>query len=154
MHILLATDTRHAADAYTLTRRMCEELNYPSQPEKDAFIEYVLFERTYLAIFVAYNANNEPVGQVILTRRLDPYMPGYFGEMQSLYVVPEARKSGIADKLVDALMAEAPKRGYKGVQWYVFRNNQASLTFFARRGMTPKEQPDFVEFVQPVITDQ
>jgi len=63
-----------------------------------------------------------------------------WAEILALYVVPEARGRGIADRLVAAAIAWAQERHYERVQLYVTAANHAARQCYRRMGFQPVQE--------------
>ena len=72
--------------------------------------------------------------------RLDPgdgLLPGLAGEVQELYVVPEARLDGLSGRLATAAVGWLRERGAGTVRTLVCADNAASQEFWQARGFEP-----------------
>ncbi|MHB1413652.1 MAG: GNAT family N-acetyltransferase [Chloroflexota bacterium] len=80
--------------------------------------------------------NDTPVGLIMMQARLDSriFQHRRWLELWALYVVPEARGRGVADRLLSAGLAWGQAHGYHRVQLYVTATNQQAKRFYAHRG--------------------
>ena len=81
------------------------------------------------ALYIAfYNAT--PVGCIAL----QPLREAKTCEMKRLYVVPDARKIGVGDALVQALLLEAQRLGYTTMKLDTLERLQAALKLYVKYG--------------------
>ena len=94
-----------------------------------------LVERTQ---FVALADGRRPVGTVGARPGGDRHT-----ELVSMWVAPEARRTGVADRLVAAVIEEARVRGSDGVVLWVSEGNEPAERLYARHGFarTGRIQP-------------
>jgi ribosomal protein S18 acetylase RimI-like enzyme len=86
--------------------------------------------------FVAEDAAGRPVGQLMVTYEWSDWRNGQFWWIQSVYVLPAARRSGVFRALydhVDALARSSP--GVCGLRLYVELDNAAAQRTYQRCGM-------------------
>lgn len=89
---------------------------------------------TILATFVLYDEQT-PIGHACV-RRLDADLAGEL-EMKRLFVRPDSRGSGAADRLLAAVEREAVDRGAARLLIHTGDRQVAALKFYARHGYTP-----------------
>ena len=61
-------------------------------------------------------SEGQPLGVVVLNECAAIYAGGDFGEITELYVRPEARSLGVAARLVEAAIVEAPRHGWHRIE--------------------------------------
>ena len=83
---------------------------------------------------MAYDEDG-PVGHACL-RALAGAMAGDL-EIKRMYVVPDARGSGVADALLAAVERRAPDEGVSRVVIHTGDRQLAALRFYERHGYTP-----------------
>jgi GNAT superfamily N-acetyltransferase len=54
------------------------------------------------------------------------------GFLDDLFVVPQARGSGVAEALVDAIAAEGRRRGWSWLRWFTAEDNYRARAFYDR----------------------
>lgn len=83
--------------------------------------------------------DDQPVGVVSLRidKREDEDTP--YGELFGLWVKPQLRGSGIADKLLDALLERARSQELGAVIYWVGTDNAPAVAFASSRGFLPTE---------------
>jgi len=79
--------------------------------------------------------DGRPVGQMAYTFEWSDWRNGWFWWLQSVYVVPEARRKGVFRALFRELLALARKAGdVIGVRLYVEADNQIGQATYRRLG--------------------
>lgn len=81
--------------------------------------------------------NNEMVGVVAL-KDLSHYRAGYC-EMKRMYVAPQARKDGVGEKLVKALLEDAQKRGYTAMVLDTLNKLEKAVRLYSRLGFEVRD---------------
>lgn len=94
----------------------------------------VLDPATVLVTVVAYEGDR-PVGHACL-RRLGGVMAGDL-EIKRMFVEPDARGSGVADALLEAVEQHARDEGVPRVVIHTGDRQLAALRFYQRHGYTP-----------------
>jgi ribosomal protein S18 acetylase RimI-like enzyme len=95
-----------------------------------------LGDRAHGRYFVAEDDAGHPVGQLMVTYEWSDWRNGQFWWIQSVYVLPAARKQGVFRALydhVDALTRSTP--GVIGLRLYVESDNVAAQRTYERCGM-------------------
>lgn len=83
-------------------------------------------------------ADGEPVGQLMLTWEWSDWRNGYFWWIQSVYVTPQMRRSGVFGALCRHVEKEAGARSdVCGLRLYVERENEAARAVYDRLGIPP-----------------
>lgn len=93
------------------------------------------------AVYVAESDAGEIIGQSIV--RVEPARPlatgpapEEYGLMVTIYVVPEARRAGAAERLVDQAEAWMRKHGLERAATNTGQHNQKLIRLFEKRGYT------------------
>ncbi|MDR3692842.1 MAG: GNAT family N-acetyltransferase [Fimbriimonas sp.] len=106
----------------------------------DSVIEPILCEERFrtairerpVARFVALSEDGQVVGFVTECRPCS--LEGYDAEIGSLYVDPEASRSGIGAKLVDAMVARFKAQGCRSMAIHTLAQNRIGCAFYAKIG--------------------
>lgn len=86
--------------------------------------------------FVAEDAAGQAVGQLMITYEWSDWRDGQFWWIQSVYVLPQARRSGVFRALYDHVDALARgTEGVIGLRLYVEADNVAARRTYERCGM-------------------
>ena len=98
--------------------------------------------------FVAVSGE-EPLGGLLLTYEWSDWRNGVFWWIQSVYVVPSARGTGVFRKLYEHVLERArASRDVCGLRLYVDHENQIAQEVYAALGMTAARYRMFeVDFV-------
>lgn len=81
--------------------------------------------------------NGRIVAQTMTTREWSDWRDGWFWWIQSVYVAPEARRTGLFRKIYDTITAAARERGdVIGIRLYVERDNAGAQRTYENLGMT------------------
>jgi ribosomal protein S18 acetylase RimI-like enzyme len=86
--------------------------------------------------FIAEDASGNPVGQLMITYEWSDWRNGQFWWIQSVHVLPAARRTGVFRALydhIDALARSTP--GVIGLRLYVEAENATALRTYERCGM-------------------
>lgn len=75
------------------------------------------------------------LGQVMVTYEWSDWRDGLFWWIQSVYVLPEARRLGAFSALHDAVGTRARREGAIGLRLYVYHSNSLAQDVYRRRGM-------------------
>lgn len=133
-----------AADALLISRIIANSWRGAYQALIDPVYLSRLPDETWLASMrtwldsgrmYGYIAESEgfPVGCVVYGRARDEAL-GNWGEIVSLYVLPEVMGRGIGTQLLDAACAALREDGYPHVYLWSIRGNTQAERFYCRRG--------------------
>lgn len=76
------------------------------------------------------------IGQLMLTKEWSDWRCGYWWWIQSVYVAPEARRSGVYRALYQSVLDDADREGdVRGVRLYVEHENTRAQATYAALGM-------------------
>jgi GNAT superfamily N-acetyltransferase len=96
----------------------------------------VLDDATKGFYLVAEDASGEVIGQLMVTFEWSDWRDGVFWWIQSVYVVPEARRTGVYRALYErVLRLAADDGGVCGVRLYVERENEPAMSTYRALGM-------------------
>lgn len=76
-----------------------------------------------------------PVGQLMITREWSDWRAAHVWWIQSVYVLPAARRHGVYRALHDAAVAAAREAGAAGLRLYVDARNARAMATYASMGM-------------------
>ena len=93
----------------------------------------------------------EPVGLALLAGQTDAplFRHRRWAELAALYVVPEARRAGVADLLVVNGLAWAREQGYARLRLWVTAANAGARHFYAKAGFRPIQEVWALELGAP-----
>ena len=75
------------------------------------------------------------VGQSMVTLEWSDWRNGFWWWFQSVYVLPEDRKSGVFRSLYEHIQSEAKKAGAPGLRLYVEKENEGAKRTYLAMGM-------------------
>ena len=75
--------------------------------------------------YLVYTENNAIQGWIGVGKANDYYSDEMIGIIPEIYVLPQYRKQGIAEKLCEEALRQLKEKGYKKVQLNVFSGNHA-----------------------------
>ena len=99
-------------------------------------VDAVLEHPAHGRYFIAEDNAREPLGQLMVTYEWSDWRNGQFWWLQSVYVVPEARRRGVFQAMydhVDALVRATP--GVCGLRLYVETDNSRAQRTYERCGL-------------------
>jgi len=96
-------------------------------------VENVLRDETRGVYFVA--EENEVVGQLLITREWSDWRCGFYWWIQSVYVAPRARRSGVYRGLHQHVVDEARRAKVLAIKLYVDRENRVGRATYEALGM-------------------
>lgn len=94
-----------------------------------------VFERPGRGIYLIAELAGQPVGCLMLTYEWSDWRGGEFWWIQSVYVVPPARRQGVFRALYEAARQRAVEAGAVGLRLYVETENGAAQATYAGLGM-------------------
>jgi GNAT superfamily N-acetyltransferase len=101
-------------------------------PIADRVWAWLLDPAHVLEGLVACDANGEIIGIAHVRACPRPLSGCDIGFVDDMYVAPEARGSGAADVLVEALRALAVERGWSALRWITQHFNERGRAFYDR----------------------
>jgi len=108
-----------------------------------------LLDRPELGFYVVAQQNDEIVGCLMVTTEWSDWRNGSFWWIQSVYVLPRARRQGVYRRLYEFVKAEAgKKKDVCGFRLYVERENVAAQKTYASLGMVETEYKLYEELKQ------
>jgi GNAT superfamily N-acetyltransferase len=120
-----------------LMRQFYAESDFPLDRDwaANAFSELIA-EPTRGAVWLL-GVDGHPVGHAVLTVRFAMEFGGLSAYIDDLFVQAAHRRQGIARAGLDALVAEAIRRGCKSLHVEVAPTNVAATTLYSRFGLVP-----------------
>ncbi len=107
-------------------------------------VDAVLRDATKGRYFVA-KKNQHIVGQAMITLEWSDWRNCHWWWIQSVYVAPEARRSGVFRALYDEMMKRSQEEGAQGLRLYVERDNRSAQAVYSALGMK-RSHYDLFEF--------
>lgn len=96
-------------------------------------VRHVLADSTLGVYYVAEAL--EVVGQVLVTREWSDWRCGFYWWIQSVYVAPRARRTGVYRALHEHVVSEARAKGVLALRLYVDRANHGARSTYEALGM-------------------
>jgi len=91
-----------------------------------------------LGVYYLAARDGSPVGQLLITYEFSDWRNGVFWWIQSVYVTPAARRTGVYRALHEHVAREARAAGNVcGLRLYTDRNNVVAQEVYRRLGLTP-----------------
>jgi ribosomal protein S18 acetylase RimI-like enzyme len=120
-----------------LMREFYAESSFPLDLEWAArSFSQLIDEPSRGAVWVV-TVNGAPAGHVVLSLRFTMEFGGLSAYIDDLFVKPECRRQGAARAGLDALIAEARRRGCRSLHVEVDPGNVAATTLYRRYGLVP-----------------
>jgi len=107
----------------------------------------VVFDNPARGFYIVAEANDEPIGSLLVTPEWSDWRNGLFWWIQSLYVLPKWRRRGVFRSLYAFVKDMARQDGtIRGLRLYVETQNTIARACYENQGMTPSiytlyEQP-------------
>ncbi|UGB45556.1 GNAT family N-acetyltransferase [Frateuria edaphi] len=96
-----------------------------------------VFDEPRRGFYLLAERNGMPVGSLLVTYEWSDWRCGDFWWIQSVYVVPAARRGGVFRALYAAVRDKARAAGAVGLRLYVETENQRAQRTYAELGMEP-----------------
>jgi GNAT superfamily N-acetyltransferase len=91
-----------------------------------------------LGVYYVAERDGRPVGQLLITHEFSDWRDGVFWWIQSVYVSPAARRTGVYRALHEHVASEARAAGdVCGLRLYTDRANAVAQEVYRRLGMSP-----------------
>jgi ribosomal protein S18 acetylase RimI-like enzyme len=84
--------------------------------------------------WVAESRNGEVVGSISVVTEWSNFRGGYYWWVQSLFIVPEHRGSGLVELLLETIADAARAAGALDLRLYVLQSNQRAVAAYRRCG--------------------
>lgn len=122
----------------------------PLQPQRLAHGIGTLLREPARGFYLVAERADTRVGTLMVTYEWSDWRGGDFWWIQSVYVLPTARREGVYAALHTAVRARAQAAGAVGLRLYVEQDNARAQQTYRRLGMTPTHYRLFEEeFVAP-----
>ena len=95
-----------------------------------------LLEQRAAGCYWIAEINGERVGQTMVTYEWSDWRNRIVWWIQSVYVVPEARRHGVFKQLYTHIRSEAARAGAGGIRLYVENRNERAQQVYASLGMS------------------
>ncbi|WP_304452263.1 GNAT family N-acetyltransferase [Nocardiopsis sp. YSL2] len=114
----------------------------PPAPDLGQRLAALLFDtpEPRLACLVAESAGGEVVGYATCSPELSTWAGREYLHMDCLFLRDGTRGQGLGAQLVDAVVAEARRRGLDEVRWQTPAWNEGATRFYDRLGARAKEK--------------
>ncbi|MEL7023729.1 MAG: GNAT family N-acetyltransferase [Pseudomonadota bacterium] len=80
-------------------------------------------------------ADEQPVGQIMVTKEWSDWRNGFFWWIQSVYVEPDWRQRGVFRALYQSVKTEALAQHAVGLRLYVEKDNESAIATYISMGM-------------------
>ncbi|MEO0366815.1 MAG: GNAT family N-acetyltransferase [Pseudomonadota bacterium] len=80
-------------------------------------------------------ADEQPVGQIMVTKEWSDWRNGFFWWIQSVYVEPDWRQRGVFRALYQSVKTEALAQHAVGLRLYVEKANKSAIATYESMGM-------------------
>ncbi|WEN15441.1 GNAT family N-acetyltransferase [Rhodanobacter sp. AS-Z3] len=94
-----------------------------------------VFEQAQRGFYLVAERDGEPVGSLLVTREWSDWRCGDFWWVQSVYVVPAARRAGVFRALYAEVEQRAAQSGAVGLRLYVETENRHAQATYEGLGM-------------------
>jgi len=84
--------------------------------------------------WMAESQNAKPVGEISVVTEWSNFRGGYYWWVQSLFIVPEHRGTGLVDLLLDFVAAESRAADALDLRLYVLQSNHRAIASYRRCG--------------------
>jgi len=96
---------------------------------------FAVFDDPSKGTYYVAEDNNNVVASLMITPEWSDWRNSNIWWFQSVYVLPEARRSGIFRKMYDFIKEEAIKQGIPGLRLYVEKDNLRAQQTYMAMGM-------------------
>lgn len=103
-----------------------------------------------ITVQIAYD-NDVPMGCIAYGRSRDDGLP-HWGEIVSLYFIPDYMGKGYGNKLMDKALFDMLQQGFKNVYLWVLEDNIRAQKFYEKNGFICSEEKNVIDISgQPFI---
>ena len=106
-------------------------------------IQAAIAESRYGFILVALDDGGEPIGVAYAASLLSLEHGGISGWLEELYVLPKRRGQGIGSRLLEEVIAQAKKRGWRALDLEVDITHERAATLYLRHQYRPLSRSRF-----------
>jgi GNAT superfamily N-acetyltransferase len=115
----------HAADSVEIDHAMLETALFGDSPSVFAHVA---------------EEGGRILGMAIWVKNFSTWTGCHGIYLEDLFVLPEARGSGVGQELVAELAAIASRSGYRRIDWSVLTWNEPALRFYRALGAVPQDE--------------
>ena len=108
-----------------------EKLDRPTPQARRRLLEDAFGERPRISVFLG-ELGGRPVAYAIVLETYSSFLALPTLYLEDLFVVPQARRSGVGRAFFRALAAEALRRGCGRMEWVVLDWNRLAIDFYDR----------------------
>jgi GNAT superfamily N-acetyltransferase len=127
-----------------LVRAYCDFYGvFPPDEALTAVSRALIADPEHEGIQLLARADDAAAGFATVYWSWDTLIAARIGIMHDLFVVPDARGSGIGEALIDACRAECQKHGAAKLGWQTARDNVPAQRLYDRVGATRDEWVDY-----------
>ena len=116
-----------------------ENSNYSSAGKEPALAESLFAEQPVLFCIVAI-IDQKIIGYATYMKQFSTWDAAYYIYMDCLFLISEARGSGIGEKLIEFIKDETQKIGCRQIQWQTPSFNSRAMKFYERIGAVSKSK--------------
>jgi len=95
-----------------------------------------------------------PVGVAYASAIISIEHGGASGWLEELYVLPEARRQGVGTQLLNEVIAEATRRGWRALDLEVEAGHDAAARIYHARGFKPRTRQHWYFVISPIDPNQ
>ncbi|MCB8815976.1 GNAT family N-acetyltransferase [Desulfosporosinus shakirovi] len=96
--------------------------------------------------------NGKPIGCVAYGKSRDQSLPN-FGEIVSLYLLPEYFGKGYGNKILDFALSDLKESGYESIYLWVLKDNQRGRRFYEKNGLRCSNDEYILEIMGEKLID-
>ena len=113
-----------------------QAFNFDSQATLERLLSYIKEEKYF--VFIAYAANESPVGFISAYESYALYAEGAFGTIPELFVQRQCRSSTVGASLIQAVKKFGTQRGWKRIEVTTppLPEFDRTLSFYRKHGFT------------------
>ncbi|SFI41166.1 Ribosomal protein S18 acetylase RimI [Tindallia magadiensis] len=96
--------------------------------------------------------NGKSIGCIAYGKSRDKSLPDW-GEIVSLYLLPEYFGKGYGNKLLDSSLSDLKESGYESIYLWVLKNNRRARRFYEKNGMRCNNDEYVLEIMGEQLID-
>ena len=98
--------------------------------------------------WVLVTSEQELIGCISLIRERSDWLAGYYGWIQSMYLIPEFRGRDLVKVLLEAVLEQAKRERLHDLRLYVHQDNTPAIKAYMKNGFKPAPYRIFVAGVR------